>query len=472
MNKQEPIQYGHAKTKALIRQQLHDIDRAEIRAKAEVILEKDIAELQRAVTEHHLTYEQLVAFYLDRIERSLELNAVIEISPTIMAEAKKCDQERPSDPDLLYGMPLTLKDNIASVGMPFSVGTYYLREFMPPKDAQLVTQLKEQGALILGKANLSELANYVSPAMPSGYSSKAGQTRNPFGPLTLTPSGSSSGSAAGVAAELSVASIGSETTGSIVSPAAIQSVVGFKPSQQAISAKGVFPLATPLDVTGPLTKNVFDAAVIYNAMAKKQAPKVELAKLKQATFSGKRLGVLTGDEKLITTLQNLGATLCMIELDPVGVDNLAVIDNNFKFNVAEFAAEFELPFKSLEQLLAYNAQDLKRRARYGQELVERAAKVSEHDPFLDKKQLQLAQKYLLELFEREELDAIVTLDYDDILTPAVAGYPEVMIPFGRNAAGEPRGVLFFAKAKHDPQLLELAYAFEQGTNERLVPQIF
>lgn len=204
----------------------------------------------------------------------------------------------------------------------------------------------------------------------------------------------------------------------------------------------------------------------------KKAPKVELAKLKQATLSGKRLGVLTGDEKLITALQNLGATLCMIELDPVGVDNLAVIDNNFKFNVAEFAAEFELPFRSLEQLLAYNAQDLKHRARYGQELVERAAKVSEHDPFLDKKQLQLAQKYLLELFEREELDAIVTLDYNDVLTPAVAGYPEIMVPFGRNAAGEPRGVLFFAKDKHDPKLLELAYAFEQGTKGRLVPKIF
>lgn len=270
MNKQEPIQYGHAKTKALIRQQLQDIDRAEIHAKAEVILGKNIVELQQAVAAQLLTYEQLVAFYLDRIERSIELNAVIEISPTIMAEAKKCDQNRPADPNLLYGMPLTLKDNIASVSMPFSVGTYYLRDFIPLKDAQLVTQLKEQGALILGKANLSELANYVSSAMPSGYSSKAGQTRNPFGPLTLTPYGSSSGSAAGVAAELSVASIGSETTGSIVAPAAIQSVVGFKPSQPAISAKGVFPLAKPLDVTGPLTKNVFDAAIIYNAMAKKK----------------------------------------------------------------------------------------------------------------------------------------------------------------------------------------------------------
>lgn len=473
-HKQEALQYNQTKVVQMIDNQLEGLDIESIRSKEKMIIEKDIESLQKDIDNNKLTYTELTAFYLDRMKEIDQIpdgvNAIAEVNPKAIKQAKELDRQKTTKKSPLYGMPITFKDNINVVGMPMSAGTYYLKDYLPTEDAEIVKQLKKQKIIVLGKANLSELANYMSPKLPSGYSSKVGQTRNPFGPLKISPLGSSAGSAASVTSNIGVASIGTETTGSIIAPAAIESTVGFKPSREKIDGSGIFPLSSTLDTAGPITKTVKDATLIYQGMIKElwEEP------LQDKDLTGMRLGVTSSlnslEDELKETLKKMGIELVDISLDSEGIENVKIINNDFKFDIADFAKKYELPFSTLGELIDYNQKDMKRRAKYGQSDLEDANKITHRDKQYNNNQVTLAKEKLQKIQKDKQIDVIVTFNNDSVLLPAVAGYPVITVPFGKDTSGEPQGVTFISLDGKTKPVLEIANAFEGNTLKRTIPK--
>ena len=329
-----------------------------VRAKKDLIMEKPIEDLHAAISKGDLTYEELTAFYLDRIKTydagEKGINAVAAINPKAIEEARTLDASS-ATPAGMRGIPVLVKDNVNTNTMPTSGGTYALKDFTPKDDADVVTALTNSGAIILGKSNLSELANFMDTKMPSGYSSKAGQTHNPYDPLNLSPEGSSSGSGAAVAANFSAAAIGTETTGSIIAPAAIHSIVGFKPTKDAISTAGVIPLSSTMDTVGTMAKSVKDAAVLYNASAS-DASKAASEQLDAGFLKGKRIGIVGDDpqQALARKIEACGAQAVPVELSEDGIDNEYIINQDFKNDLDRYLQTYQAPVKSLSDLVAFN----------------------------------------------------------------------------------------------------------------------
>lgn len=365
-----------------------------------------------------------------------------------MDQAKLADEVFQQSGKILspvFGLPIAIKDNIFTKEMPTSVGTYLLREFIPKEDAPLVKALKEAGALIIGKANLSELANFMGSKMPSGYSSSGGQTLNPYNKEELTPLGSSSGSGVIATLNLAAATIGTETTGSITAPAAVTSTVGFKPSLHAAMDQAIFPLASTMDCPGPITRTVSDAIVIFDIIRQTER--------QDTTPQFQRIGISTRQhpmrEKLLVDLKLNDISPEDVTLDIEGKSNLLIIIADFALDVASFTDNYCLPFKALSELVSYNEQDLQRRALYGQDLVESATKNSEATKEAGQKQVEEVEKYLDSL----DIDLLITFNNWDILLPATAGYPELTIPYGQDEDGAPQGITLISKKGTDDQLL-------------------
>ena len=452
---EERISYDKDQQVALIDSQLAGIDLEKVRAKKDLIMEKPIEDLHAAISKGDLTYEELTAFYLDRIKTydagEKGINAVAAINPKAIEEARTLDASS-ATPAGMRGIPVLVKDNVNTNTMPTSGGTYALKDFTPKDDADVVTALTNSGAIILGKSNLSELANFMDTKMPSGYSSKAGQTHNPFDPLNLSPEGSSSGSGAAVAANFSAAAIGTETTGSIIAPAAIHSIVGFKPTKDAISTAGVIPLSSTMDTVGTMAKSVKDAAVLYNASAS-DASKAASEQLDAGFLKGKRIGIVGDDPQQ--------ALARKIEY---------IINQDFKNDLDRYLQTYQAPVKSLSDLVAFNQKDPSRRAKYGQDLLEDANEVTEFDKAKVEAMVKTAQSRIDDLLRDEKLDALVFYDNEGVLVPATAGYPELTVPAGVSDEGAPRGATFVAGRNEDEKLLNIAYSFEQKTAARAIPE--
>ncbi|WP_425539236.1 amidase family protein [Microaceticoccus formicicus] len=414
---------------------LQNLPIEEIRKKEKLIMEKSIEEIQESIKKGELTYTELTAFYMDRI-RSYDkakkgLNSVMEINPNAISEAKKLDSEKTESINPMYGIPVLVKDNINTKDMKTSAGTIALKDFQPSENAPVIESLIKNKAIILGKANLSELANFVDTKMPSGYSSKLGQTHNPFDPLMLTPSGSSSGSAVAVAANLSTVALGTETTGSIISPASINSIVGFKPSKDLISTEGVVPLSSTMDTVGPMTKTVKDAVALFNASIQDESKKINLnTDLKD--LSNMRIGVMKGDnsEKLIEALKKAGAV--PVELEIEEIDNEFILQQDFKPDFENFAKKYNLPVKNLSELVEFNKKDLKRNAKYGQDLIEDAAENKGEDAEKVKKTVAETKEKLNKLMKDNNLDIIAFTDSTGVVLPCIAGYPLMTVPLRSN----------------------------------------
>lgn len=470
------LQY-ETQVKKTITDQLAGLKMADIRAKAGLVMEQPLAKLQEAVLSGSLTYSELAAFYLDRIlqydQADKGLNAVVAINPRALEEARQRDLQKGPHQGPLFGIPLLIKDNINTKAMATSGGTVALADFVPGQDAQVVEKLQEQGAIILGKANLSELANFLDESMPSGYSGKAGQTHNPFDPLLLSPLGSSSGSGAAVAANFAAAALGSETTGSIISPAFIQSLVGFKPSLGRISTQGVLPLSSSMDTVGPMAKSVMDAVAVYNAVVLDPALQLVLDQHKK-DLSGLRIGLAAEDPgqaaPLRQALEGLGATVIPVELPHDEGDNEFIMMQDFAADFAAYARQHQAPIASLDELIAFNQKDPGRRIKYGQGLVQAAAGVKNPDHAKAAALVKKAQAGLSRLLEEHRLDAVAFLNSDAVGLPCAAGAPIITVPFGQNDYGEPQGASFFTQGGGDAQLAQLAYAFEQGAGQRLIPE--
>jgi amidase len=472
-----------------------------------------VARLQQALDSGSLTSAELTAFYLDRIERlNPQLHAVISVTPDALAQAAASDEVRASGEARgpLEGIPILIKDNIAVAGRPATAGSPALAS-AESGDAFLVAGLHAAGAVILGKANLSEWANIRSPQSSSGWSTLGGQTVNPHGP-GRNPSGSSSGSAAAVAAGLAPAAVGTETNGSIVSPASVCGVVGLKPTVGLVSRAGIVPISAVQDTAGPMTRCVGDAAALLGPMAGPDPadpataeagsrPADYTAFLDRGALAGARLGIWRDGSKAahpataavldaaVGRLRSCGAEI----VDPVplpGLEHewdpeLTALLYEFKHGLNAYLSALpggEHP-KTLAELIDFNARHADRvLAHFGQEFFEQAEATSGDlgDPaYLAARGEadRLAHTALDGALTGHRLDAVVSLtggparltdhllgDISEFSTSgpaAVCRYPSVSVPAGE-VAGLPVGLLLTGPAWSEPRLLALAFAFEQA----------
>lgn len=463
------IYYRLEENQAVLHDLLKDVDVSMIRSLHEKIFEKTMIDLQELVKKEELTYEQITAFYLERIQRFDQVegrtNAYITINSEVLNQAREADKKRQQItelPSLLFGLPIAIKDNVLTKDLTTTVGTYALKEFVPSEDATLIKALKESGAIIIGKTNLSEFANFMGSEMPSGYSSVAGQTLNPYDKKDLTPLGASSGSGVAATLNLAVGTIGTETTGSITAPAAVTSTVGFKPSLHAALDEGIFPLSSTMDCPGPITRSVADAQAIFNIIRKTNCDEQPI-KLKRIALSTKPHPLL---EKLKQALNNNGYAFMELSFDTDNRSNLPIILADFASDVEKFAEQYGLPLKSLKEFVLFNKEDIKRRALYGQDLVEKASKNTTETKEAAMKQVQEVKQYL----ESLDFDVFISFNNWDVLLPATAGYPELTIPYGLDQDGVPQGITLIAKEGNDDALLAFGREIEKLFAKRVVLQ--
>ena len=489
---------------------------------AELVEEKTVRQLADALASGAVTSTGLVEAFLARIEaldvKGPGLKSVLERNPDALAIAAALDAERKSKGARgpLHGVPVMVKDNLDTAdAMETTAGSLAMLEApTPARDSFVVQRLREAGAVLLGKTNLSEWANMRGRASTSGWSGRGGLTKNPY-VLTRNASGSSSGSAVAVAASLCAAAIGTETDGSIVSPASLCGVVGFKPTLGLVSRAGIIPLAHSQDTAGPMTRTVMDAALVLEAIAGPDArdgatsripPRQPgfVAALEKATLSGVRLGVVRHlveanwnvagvAKEALAALTAAGAVLVDVELPTAAYDaaELEVLLFELKADLDAYLAARGGPMKQLSDVIAFNqahaGQEL---GFFGQQLFEAAAKKGPLSSPAYKKALAAcgqARASLHRVLEKHELEALIaptdapawqtdfalgdhfTMSFS---TPAaVAGCPHVTVPMG--FVGElPVGLSFVGAAWADAQVLALGHAFEQATHARKPPRYF
>lgn len=463
-----------------------------------LILEQNIPTLQKNIAQGKLTYEKLVLFYLYRIrkfdrENKLSLNAVIALNPNVVAEARQKDkQSKPLLGFSVFGMPILLKDNINAAGMPTTAGAAALQNNLA-EDAFIVKQLKNNGALILGKANLSEWAYFFCGDCPSGYSAMGGQTLNPYGRRIFDTGGSSSGSGVAVAANFCVAAVGSETSGSILSPSSQNSVVGLKPTVGLLSRTGIIPISSTLDTPGPMTKNVIDNAIMLEAMMgfdKDDNASVKLdsepfGNLENPSLKGKRFGAFKGlmEDSLyveaLSKLKNEGAEIIEIEQEKIDLPGfIRLLNLDMKNDLPEYLhkhANASIALKSVEDVMEFNRKDSLKSAPYGQALFKGivADKGNSEDLESIKDTLSANGKLFFETpMKMHNLDGILSINNFHAGFAAVAKYPALTVPMGYQTDGKPRGLTFIAKPFQEKSLLQWAIVYEQVSNKRSAPKSY
>lgn len=466
------------------------------------ILEKNILELHKNRTAGVFTYETLVKFYLYRIKKydrnnELSLNSVISINPNIITEAKQKDQEffNKRLKPLIFGMPILLKDNVNASGMPTTAGAVALKN-NNAEDAFITTQLKQQGALILGKANLSEWAYFFCGDCPSGYSAVGGQTLNPYGRKVIDTGGSSSGSGVSIAANFAVAAVGTETAGSILSPASQNSVVGLKPTIGLLSRSGIVPISSTLDTPGPMTKNVIDNAILLAALYgydKTDAKSVAIKhyanhfytdiKNGNVSLKGKRFGAikrLMTDILYVNAVNELkaqGAIIVEIEEEKVDLPKfLNLLNLDMKKDLPTYFKNHtgkDISFASVQDIIDFNKKDSITSMPYGQKLFYGIVndKASEKE-FSDMKKVlyENGKTFFDAPIKKHNLDAVLSINNYHAAFAAVAEYPALTVPMGYTEEGEPKGLTFIGKPFAEKALLGYAYVYEQASKKRKAPK--
>jgi len=491
--------------------------------------EATIADLQQRMQSGRETARSLVDKYVARINaidrNGPTLHSVLELNPEALAIADRLDAERksrgPRGP--LHGIPILLKDNIATADkMMTTAGSLALAGVTAPKDAFVVARLRAAGAVILGKTNLSEWANFRSTHSSSGWSGRGGQTKNPYA-LDRSPSGSSSGSGAAVAANFAAAAIGTETDGSIVSPSNTNGLVGIKPTLGLASRTGIVPISHSQDTAGPMARTVADAAAILGAMtgvdrddpatrdSERRGRRDYSAALDPNGLKGARLGVVRNRlfgsnpaadrlaDAAIAELKKRGATI----VDPANIPTLGKFDDS-ELEVLLFEFKTDLnkylgwlgaasPAHSLKDVIAYNSAHKDQEMPYfGQELMETAEKKgpltsAAYTAALAKNHRMSRALGIDAVMTKYRLDALVAptggpawlIDLVNgdggtagapgpSTVTAVAGYPHITVPAGF-FRGLPVGISFFGRAWSEPTLIKLAYAYEQATKHRKAP---
>jgi amidase len=494
--------------------------------KSFLLEETTVAELQRGLDSGRFTAAALVRHYLKRIEQvdrnGPRLKAVIELNPDALAIAGTLDKERrakaPRGP--LHGIPVLIKDNIDTHDrMTTTAGSLALAGSIAPRDAFLVERLRVAGAVVLGKTNLSEWANFRGSRSISGWSGRGGLTRNPYA-IDRSSSGSSSGSAAAVSASLCAVAIGTETDGSIVSPSSYCGVVGLKPTVGLVSRSGIIPIAASQDTAGPIARNVADAAALLGVLtgvdSRDAATETSAGKtqrdytqfLDATAMRGARIGVARNFfgwhprvdrvmEAALDTMRQAGAVL----VDPASLPSRQGLGDaehlvmlyEFKAGLNAYFASLgsDAPVKSLKELIEFNERNRDRELPFfGQETL---AEAETKGPLTDQAYLD-ARTQCLKWAREDGIDAAMDKhELDTIIAPttgpahtldlivgdrglggsssyaAVAGYPALTVPAGY-IFGLPMGISFFGRAWSEPKLLAISYAFEQATRARRAPQ--
>lgn len=467
-----------------------------------LILEQDIYKLRKYIDEGKLTYEKLVLFYLYRIykyelDNATTLNTIVALNKDVVLQARKLDELKKNGNESsikhpIYGMPILLKDNINTKGMLTTAGSIALKDNVTD-DAFIVERLKENGALILGKVNLSEWAYFLCTGCPVGYSAVGGQTLNPYGRKVFETGGSSAGSGTAVAANYAVAAVGTETSGSILSPSSQNSVVGLKPTIGFLSRTGIVPISSTLDTPGPMAKNVRDAAILLDAMKGKDAADsksvaVELgvlsALLTDNSLKGRRFGVIKSlletDSIYKVTIDKLrehGSVIVEITPPEVSMNGfLSILNIDMKHDLAAYLKDqtkIKLPISDIKTAVAFNTADSVKRIPYGQALFrgiladttsveELAVIVSD----LEKN----GRRYFDEAMDAHNLDAILSINNYHAGYTAVAKYPALAVPMGYKETGEPVSLTFIAKQFKEEELLRYAAGFESVFKARQIPK--
>lgn len=460
------------------------------------ILEQNIPTLQNHVTAGTLSYEKLTQWYLYRIvlfeNDSLKaLNAIISIDPNAVKDARKKDAKRSESQHLLYGIPILLKDNINVEGLPTTAGAHALKNNLT-SDAFIVDRLQEKGAVILGKTNLSEWANYLCKACPNGYSAVGGQTLNPYGIRDFDTGGSSAGSGAAIAANYAAAALGSETSGSILSPSSTHALVGLKPTVGLLSRDGIVPISSTYDTPGPMAKNVIDASILLSAMKGEDPndpittgnslasePKVTFAK---KTFEGLRFGVnkqfLSDSLYKIATLKikSLGGTLVEFEPKSVRLGNFGkVLDADMKIDLKNYLTRFgksDLLPKSIDDVIHHNSADSLIRMPYSQGRLDGvyASEMSADSLAFYKEDLKKQGVAFFETpMRKHNLDVVLSINNWNAGHAAIAQYPCLTLSMGYSEKGTPKGLTFIARPFEEDKLLEIAALYEQETLLRKLP---
>lgn len=450
------------------------------------ILDLDVCALAGATRRGDLTPSEITRTYLARLGAlNPELRAVITVNPHAQATADALDDVPEAQRGALHGVPLLIKDNIDVAGLPTTAGSVLMKGHVPAGDAPLVARLRAAGAVILGKANMTEWANFMTLGMKNGYSSLGGQTVNPWGPQHDT-GGSSSGSGVAVAARLCAAAIGTETSGSIVSPAFSSGVIGLKPTLGLIPRTGIVPISHSQDTAGPLTRSVRDAALLMSVMAgpdaddeaSRRLPVPDLT-LSESALTGADLVVIRDEPNMseaegaaLAHAENMlsaaGAELhsadfpTRAELEAAGW-RLDVLVYEFKPDLNAYLSTVTQGPKTLAQVIEHNDADPDTCLRYGQHLL-LAAQATRGD--LSEPAYARARERDLRLARTRGLDELFARGHDAALFPgihgcdlaAAAGYPSVALPVPTEtgAGGKPGGVLLVGPAGSDGRLLSLA----------------
>jgi amidase len=487
--------------------------------------EATIADLQGLMASGRLTARQLVQMYLDRIDaldqKGPTLRSILEINPNALMIAEALDNERRTKGSRgpLHGMPILLKDNIDTMDMMTTAGSLALVGPRPPQDATVTTRLREAGAVILGKANMTEWANFRSTRASSGWSGVGRQGLNPY-VLDRNPCGSSSGSAQAVSADLVTAALGTETNGSIVCPSSVCGVVGIKPTVGLTSRAGVIPISHTQDTVGPICRTVADAAAVLAALTGVDSRDPATRDSDGHFFTdytqfldphgmrGARIGIVRQyfginehADRLVLPLIEVMSEMGAVIVDPANFTNFAafpgaqrtVFEYEFKADLNQYlASRPDLSVHTLEDLIAFNNAHAAEEMPYFQQELFMASQA--RGPLTEQEYLDaLAQDFRIsqkegidDVMDRLELDALFAPSRNpawaiDVVngdrgllgssTPAaLAGYPLITVPAGYAFGELPVGVTFMGRRWSEPTLIRIAFAFEQATKARRPPK--
>jgi len=485
--------------------------------------EESISSLQEKIASGKYSSEQITQLYLDRIKAIDKsgplLNSVIEINPDALIIAKAMDDERKAGKTRgpLHGIPVLIKDNIDTADkMQTTAGSLAMEGHIAANDAFVVKKLREAGAVLLGKTNLSEWANFRSSSSCSGWSSRGGQTKNPY-ILDHNPCGSSSGSGVAVAANLCTVAVGTETDGSVTCPASVNGIVGLKPTVGLISRSGIIPISATQDTAGPMGRTVKDVAILLGAMTgideKDGTTKESEGKaltdytkfLDANALKGKRIGIDKKPQgsnqymhvlikKATDVLKQQGAEIVEIEyfdkISKFGEEEQGVLLYEFKDGLNKYLSATNAKVKTLKDVIEFNKQNEDKAMPYfKQETLERSESMKGLDDKGYKDVLQKShansKQILDDVISKNKLDAIFGLTmgpacsidtiygdrWDDVFLTspaAMSGYPHISVPCGMVYA-LPVGLSFFGPAYSEPTLISIAYAYEQASRNRIAP---
>jgi amidase len=465
------------KTKSKVDLKIDNLDTIDVEKYQPFIIGQSIRQIQESIKNGHLTYDVLVSFYLNRIQKFVAMNAVLELNPKCYEEA--LNKTYSDDHDLLYGMPILIKANIGTEDMTTSAGVAALRNLVCDEDADLVKKLKSKGAIILGKTNLSEWANFMSTESSNGYSALGGQTINPYGQFDV--GGSSSGSGVAASLQLAAATIGTETAGSIIYPSSQNGIVGLKPTLGLISQDRVIPISETHDTAGPMTHCVDDTILLMEALTELREDSIALDQLKIGIIANEPVkGMYRPDDQaflnnLVDEIKAHVNTIEEMELNTLGFETQVfdILKYEFREGVKSYLTTYapSYPVQNLNDIIEFNKGDLNRYAPYNQELIVQSA-TEVFDPKTINQQI-LENRRITRLALDEALakyDVLMTLSNYCTSIYAPAGYPAVTMPGGLRNNGEPLGFTLIGKEASDMRLLSIAKEMESVLNKRVAPK--